>query len=110
MTHPPTVSAGDTTTGSPTVRRVPDPRPIADDDAQRIRAAMAGQRAAQDELEKAVAQALLNGASIRGVREATGLSPNTIQKYGRAHGWPTEDNRARFYETRWDRHMRDKEK
>lgn len=81
---------------------VPDARPITDEDAARVRAAIAGLRAAQAEPEKAVAQALLNGASVRAVAEL-GLSPNTVQKYGRAHGWPTEDNRARFYESSWDR-------
>lgn len=87
---------------------MPDQRPIADDDAQAIREAMAAVPAAQLALEKTVAQALLNGASIRSVVEATGLSQNTVQKYGRAHGWPTAENRARFYETRWDRHIRDR--
>jgi transposase-like protein len=68
--------------------------------------ALAAVRASQDELERAVAQALLNGASVRAVAES-GLSPNTVQKYGRAHGWPTELNRARFYESRWDRDERE---
>jgi uncharacterized protein YjcR len=81
---------------------VPDPRPITEQDADRIRAAVAEVRAAQDELELAVAQALLNGSSVRAVAEL-GLSPNTVQKYGRAHGWPTEENRRRFNESRWDR-------
>jgi uncharacterized protein YjcR len=85
---------------------VPDARPITDGDADRVRDALAGLRAAQDELEKAVAQALLNGASVRAVAEL-GLSPNTVQKYGRAHGWPTEDNRLRFNETRWARYGRE---
>ena len=60
---------------------VPDPREIDPADADRIRSAMASLREAQDELEKAVAQALLSGASIRAVAEL-GLSPNTVQKYG----------------------------
>ena len=68
--------------------------------------ALAGVRASQDELERAVAQALLNGASVRAVAES-GLSPNTVQKYGRAHGWPTEENRARFFESQWDRDERE---
>lgn len=84
---------------------VPDVRPVDPKDAQRITAALAGVRAAQDELEKAVAKALLNGASIREVA-ALGLAPATVQKYGRAHGWPTEENRRRFYESRWDKHQR----
>jgi transposase len=82
---------------------------MADDDRDRIRAAMTALRDDQVELEKAVAQALLNGASIRAVAEGTGLSQNTIQKYGRAHGWPTEDNRQRFNESRWDRQDRSKQ-
>lgn len=85
---------------------MPDARPIDDDDAVRIRAALAGHRAAQVELERAVAQALLNGSSVRAVAEL-GLSPNTVQKYGRAHGWPTEENRSRFNESRWDRQGRE---
>jgi hypothetical protein len=35
------------------------------------------------------------------------LSANTVQKYGRAHGWPTQQNRERFYESRYDREERD---
>lgn len=91
---------------SATCSCVPDPRPISDRDAKRIRAALAGVRAAQDELEKAVAGALLEGASVRAVSEL-GLSPDTVQKYGRTHGWPTEENRLRFNESRWDRYGRE---
>jgi uncharacterized protein YjcR len=87
---------------------MPDPRPISDRDAARILAAVAGVRAAQEELEEAVAQALLSGASVRAVAEL-GLSPNTVQKYGRAHGWPTAENRSRFNESRWDRYGREQE-
>jgi uncharacterized protein YjcR len=85
---------------------VPDSRPVTGVDAARIRAAVAGIRKAQETLEKAVAQALKNGASVREVAEL-GLSANTVQKYGRAHGWPTEDNRERFYESRYDRDERE---
>jgi hypothetical protein len=35
------------------------------------------------------------------------VSTNTVQKYGRAHGWPTEENRERFYESRYDRDARE---
>jgi len=48
----------------------------------------------------------MNGASVRSVAEL-GLSANTVQKYGRAHGWPTEENRTRFYESRYDREERE---
>ena len=67
---------------------------------------MAGVRKAQEKLEEAVARALKNGASVRSVAEL-GLSANTVQKYGRAHGWPTEENRDRFYESRYDREERE---
>jgi hypothetical protein len=85
---------------------VPDPRPISDEDADRIRAAIARLRSAQEQLEESVARALLDGASVRAVAEL-GLAPNTVQKYGRAHGWPTEVNRSRFNESRWDRQARE---
>jgi hypothetical protein len=88
-----------------TVEAVPDAREIEPADADRIRAALIGVRDAQNELEKAVAGALVAGASVRAVAEL-GLSPNTVQKYGRAHGWPTEENRQRFNESRWDRQER----
>ena len=85
---------------------MPDSRPVTEVDAARIRAAAGGLRKAQDALEKAVAQALRNGASVRAVAEL-GVSANTVQKYGRAHGWPTAENRERFYESRYDREERE---
>jgi hypothetical protein len=85
---------------------VPDSRPVTGPDAARIRAAVSGVRKAQQQLEEAVAQALTDGASVRAVAEL-GLSANTVQKYGRAHGWPTELNRERFYESRYDREERE---
>jgi hypothetical protein len=85
---------------------VPDSRPVTEVDAARVRAAVAGVRTAQEALEKAVSQALKNGASVRSVADL-GLSANTVQKYGRAHGWPTEVNRERFYESRYDREERE---
>jgi hypothetical protein len=78
---------------------VPDARPIGEDHATWVRAALAGLRAAQTEVEEAGAQALLNGSSVRAVAEL-GLSPNTVAKSGRANGWPTEQNRRRFNESR----------
>jgi uncharacterized protein YjcR len=85
---------------------VPDSRPVTEVDAARVRAALTGVRKAHQVLEKAVAQALKNGASVRSVAEL-GVSANTVQKYGRAHGWPTDENRERFYESRYDREERD---
>jgi hypothetical protein len=60
----------------------------------------AGVRKPLAKLEEAVARALRNGASVRVVAEL-GLSANTVQKYGRARGRPTEENRERFYESRY---------
>ncbi len=85
---------------------MPDSRPVTDVDAARIRGAVADVHKALEDLERAVAQALKNGASVRSVAEL-GLSANTVQKYGRAHGWPTEENRERFYESRYDREERE---
>jgi hypothetical protein len=99
------VSSGDTI-AVVLAAEVPDPRPVTEVDAARVRTAVAGVRAAQAALEKAVAQALRNGASVRSVAEL-GLSANTVQKCGRAHGWPTEENRERFYESRYDRDDRE---
>jgi len=85
---------------------VPDSRPVTPTDATRIRAAVTGLLRAQQTLEQAVAQALLNGASVRSVADL-GLSATTVQKYGRSHGWPTETNRERFYESTYDRQQRE---
>jgi uncharacterized protein YjcR len=85
---------------------VPDSRPVTEVDAARVRAAVVGLRKAQEALEMAIAQALRNGASVRAVAQL-GVSANTVQKYGRAHGWPTQKNRERFYESRYDREERE---
>jgi uncharacterized protein YjcR len=85
---------------------VPDSRPVTEVDAAPIRAAVAAVQKAQAALQKAVAPALKKGASVRAVAEL-GVSANTVQKYGRAHGWPTEENRERFYESRYDREERE---
>lgn len=82
---------------------MPEPREISDKDAERIRDALAARQRAQVDVEKAVAKALLNGASLRAVQEATGLSPNTIRAYGLAHGWPTAENRANFNASKYPR-------
>lgn len=90
-----------------TVPAVPEPREIADEDAQAILDARAAKDEAQTTVEKAVARALLHGASIRAVQERTGLSPNTIRAYGLAHGWPTAENKRNFNASRgWDKGRR----
>ena len=87
---------------------MPDSRPVTEVDAARIHRAVAALGRAQEGLEEAVAEALMNGASVRSVAEL-GLSANTVQKYGRAHGWPTQENRDRFYESHYDREERDEQ-
>jgi uncharacterized protein YjcR len=66
-----------------------------------LRSARAG-RPANARMLKAAALALRNGASVRAVAQV-GVSPNTVQKYGAAHGWPTEENGERSYDSRYDR-------
>lgn len=56
-----------------------------------IKAALATRDDAQRAVELAVAQALLEGASVRQVVEASGLANVTVQKYGHRHGWPTAE-------------------
>jgi hypothetical protein len=67
---------------------VPEP------DVQRIKAAIVLRDEAQQQVELAVADALKAGGSVREVAASTGISTTTVQKYGRAHGWPTSEQRA----------------
>lgn len=67
---------------------VPEP------DVQRIKAALLLRDEAQQQVELAVADALKAGGSVREVAASTGISTTTVQKYGRAHGWPTSEQRA----------------
>ncbi|BAS10571.1 hypothetical protein AHiyo4_39930 [Arthrobacter sp. Hiyo4] len=67
---------------------VPEP------DVQRIKAALVLRDAAQQQVELAVADALKAGGSVREVAASTGIATSTVQKYGRAHGWPTSEQRA----------------
>ena len=63
-------------------------------DVQRIKAALVLRDEAQQQVEQAVADALKAGGSVREVAASTGISTTTVQKYGRAHGWPTDEQRA----------------
>lgn len=67
---------------------VPEP------EGQRIIDALALRAEAQKHVELAVADALKAGGSVREVSAFSGLSGTTVQKYGRAHGWPTTEQRA----------------
>jgi hypothetical protein len=66
---------------------VPEP------EGQRILDALALRAESQEQLEVAVADALKAGASVRELAAFAGLSVTTIQKYGRAHGWPTVEQK-----------------
>lgn len=74
---------------APQTRGIPEPA-----DVERIIAALRLQAEVQHQLEAAVADALKAGGSVREVAAATRLSTTTVQKYGRAHSWPTSKQRA----------------
>ena len=56
---------------------------ISDNDQARIRAALDGRDAAEQELRAAVLTAVKNGASVRELGAFTGLSTNTISRWKR---------------------------
>lgn len=56
---------------------------ISDDDQARIRAALEGRDAAEQELRAAVLAAVKRGASVRELGAFTGLSTNTISRWKR---------------------------
>ena len=56
--------------------------------------AQQGAAEAEDEFRTTVADALKAGGSVREVARVTGLSTNTVQRWGRERGWPTEAQRA----------------
>lgn len=58
--------------------------------AARIVRAIEASKVADAEKEAAIAQALKDGASVREVAALTGMSTTTVQRIGRAHGWPTD--------------------
>ena len=57
----------------------------------RIKAAQSAAVEADEEVKSAVADALKADASVREIAAATGLSTNTVQKWGRDRGWPTQE-------------------
>lgn len=67
---------------------------VPESDVQRIKAALVLRDEAQQQVELAVADALKAGGSVREVAASTGISTTTVQKYGRTHGWPTNQQRA----------------
>jgi hypothetical protein len=68
--------------------------------AARIRAALTGKADADAELRAAVVGALKAGGSVREVMAVSGLSNDTVQRWGREGGWPTREQRAAREETR----------
>lgn len=67
----------------------PQPRGDAtSEQIDRIKSAQLRLDEAQKQLERAVVQALAEGASFRGIADATGIAGTTAQRYARAHGWP----------------------
>lgn len=67
---------------------------------RRIIEALALRAESQLQVELAVADALKAGGSVREVADFSGLSTTTVQKYGRAHGWPTKRQRQTWEERR----------
>ena len=57
----------------------------------RLIAAIAGWRVAQEEREAAIVAALKSGASLRQVHEVTGISTSRIKQIGNAGGWSAAD-------------------
>jgi uncharacterized protein YjcR len=61
---------------------------------------MAAAETAETGLRAAVVAALLAGGSVRELAKFTGMSTNTIQSWGRAGGWPSEEFKAARAEAR----------
>ena len=84
-------------------------------DAEAARLVAAIERRAQvvaeadAEVRAAVTAALLAGGSVREVAKLAGMSPTTVEKYGRAGGWPSKEQRAAWDEEKqWHADMRDR--
>ena len=73
---------------------------VSEQAAARLRAAMQGRDDAEAELHAAVADALKAGGSVREVMRLTGMSSETVQRWGRDGGWPTAEQKRAREETR----------
>lgn len=62
--------------------------------AERIVKALAALKAAHEERDASIADALKAGGSVREVARIAGLSERTIQTIGHDNGWPTDKQRA----------------
>lgn len=67
---------------------------IPDPERKRILTAMAAAKDADTELKAAVVAGLLAGGSVREMADLTGMSTNTIQRWGRDGGWPSKEQQA----------------
>lgn len=67
---------------------------IPDPERARILAAMRARDDAETELRAAVVAGLLAGGSVREMATLTGMSTNTIQRWGREGGWPSAQQKA----------------
>ena len=67
---------------------------IPDAERARILAAMTAAKDADTELRAAVVAGLLAGGSVREMADLTGMSTNTIQRWGREGGWPSTEQKA----------------
>lgn len=67
---------------------------IPDAERKRILAAMVAAKDADTELRAAVVAGLLAGGSVREMADLTGMSTNTIQRWGREGGWPSTEQKA----------------
>ncbi|MGB7234488.1 MAG: hypothetical protein WBD41_00775, partial [Rhodococcus sp. (in: high G+C Gram-positive bacteria)] len=70
---------------------------------QRLRAAVIGAEAAEKELHTAVVAALIAGGSVREVARISGFNAKTIERWGRAGGWPSKEQSAAWAEAKADR-------
>lgn len=79
----------------------PQPRGvIPEEHEQALRDALTARDRAEEQLHTAVADALKAGGSVRQVALFTGLSTNTVQRWGREGGWPTDAQRKAWAEAK----------
>lgn len=70
---------------------------------QRLRAAVVGAAEAEKELRAAVVAALIAGGSVREVARVSGFNMKTIERWGRAGGWPSAEQSAAWAKAKADR-------
>lgn len=68
---------------------MPPKKTVPGEAAARIIRAMQGIKDAYAERDASIADALKGDASIREVAAASGMSTTSVQKIGRANGWPS---------------------